>query len=81
MKSSDFLLGTEHMFLKGKVMLEKHIRYEEWRAWKSLGNAEEVTWSYLLDLYFKRKHITRGARADSNTCGMRRGRNSRVKSQ
>lgn len=45
MKSSDFLLGTEHMFLKGKVMLEKHIRYEEWRAWKSLGNAEEVTWS------------------------------------
>lgn len=40
MKSSDFLLGTEHMFLKGKVMLEKHIRYEEWRAWKSLGNAE-----------------------------------------
>ena len=48
-KSSDFLLETEHMFFKGKItqgklMLEKHIRYEKWRVSKPLGNAVEVTW-------------------------------------
>lgn len=48
MKSSDFLLETEHMLLKGrttqgKVMLEKHAQYEKWRASKPSGNSVEVT--------------------------------------